>query len=110
MVAVVFMSVIVRMGVIGQRLVVFMTVMPQLRFVEQKEKHQAHQKHREQIVGTGLTLKRLGHEVHKSRGQERARGQAQHVLGVTREQRKAQKRRHPHTAHARDHGAQQNRQ
>jgi len=104
------MSVIVRMGVIGQRLVVFMTVVPQLRFVEQKEKHQAHQKHREQIVGTGLTLKRLGHEVHKSRGQERACGQAQHVLGVTREQRKAQKRRHPHTAHARDHGSQQNRQ
>ncbi|MNT41137.1 hypothetical protein D3C72_1774900 [compost metagenome] len=66
----------------GLGVAVFMPVVPQLGLVEQEEEHHAHQQGGKQVVGAGLAFKRLGQQVHKGRGQQGARRQAQQVLGA----------------------------
>jgi hypothetical protein len=90
----------------GRRVVVvFVPVVPQLGLVQQEEEHQPHQQREEQVVGTGLALERLGQQVHEGGGQQGARGQAQHVLGVARQCAKTQGRGNPHAADAGGQGA-----
>jgi hypothetical protein len=79
-------------------MVVLMPVVPELGFVEQKEEDQPNQQGQEQIVRTGLALKGLGQQVHKGRGQQRPSRQTEHVLGVARQNTKAQQGCKPHAA------------
>ena len=83
-------------------------VVPQLGFVEQEEKHQAGQQQRKQLLRTGLAFERLGQQVHERGGQQSTRRQAQHVLGVARQNAEAQQRRQPDAAHTSRDGACQN--
>ena len=59
---------------------VLMPVVPQLRLVEQKEKHQPHEQSGKEIVGARLALKRLGQQVHERSGQQGTGRQTQKVL------------------------------
>ena len=91
---------------------VLMPVVPQLRLVEQKEKHHAHQQRGKQVVCARLAFKRLGQEVHEGGGQQRAGCQAQQVLGphavVAPTQAHAhQKGCRPHAANPRSQGGDQ---
>ncbi|OQC02705.1 MAG: hypothetical protein BWX79_02764 [Alphaproteobacteria bacterium ADurb.Bin100] len=100
----------VLMGVVMRRrgrhlVVVFVPVVPQLGLVQQEEEHQPHQQGEEQVVGTGLALERLGQQVQEGGGQQGARGQTQHVLGVARQCAKAQGRGNPDAADAGGQGA-----
>ena len=79
---------------------VLVAVVPQLGFVQQKEKNQTRQQSHEQIMGTGLTLKGLGQQMHEGRGQKRARRHAEHVLGVTGQHAKTQQCRDPDASNA----------
>jgi hypothetical protein len=67
-----------------------MTVVPEFGFVEQKEKHQAHEQNREQGFGLQIRLngqlKGLREQTHEGRGEQRASGQTQKVLGETAQQ------------------------
>ena len=108
-VVVVVVVVSVIMGLIGRHgMVVFMPVVPQLGFVEQKEKDQPHQQRHEQIMRTGLALECLRQQVHEGGGQQGPRRQAEHVLGVARQHAKAQQRRQPHAANTGGQGSHQN--
>ena len=78
----------------------FMPVVPQFRLVKQKEKHQTNQQRRKQRLRADLAFKRFGQQVHKSGGQQRARGQAKHVLRVFGHQAKAKRSCQPHAANA----------
>ena len=89
--------------------VVLMAVVPQLGFVEQKEKHQPAQQHGKEVVGTGLALEGFGQQMQKSRGHEGACGQAQHVLGKPGQHGKAQGGSKPDAAYAGGDGSHQNR-
>ena len=100
----------VLMGVVMRRrghhlVVVFMPVVPQLGLVQQEEEHQPHQQGEEQVVRAGLALDRLGQQMQKGGGQQRACRHAQHVLGVTRQHTKAQGCGDPHAADAGGQGA-----
>ncbi|MCY1555571.1 hypothetical protein D9M68_922470 [compost metagenome] len=95
--------------IVTMAVVVLMAVVPELRLVEQKEKHQARQQRGKQLLRAGLALQRLGQQVHESRGHQRAGGQAEHVLGVARQHGKAQKSRQPDAAHASGDGSDQDR-
>ena len=86
----------------------FMSVMPQLSFVEQKEKHQASQQCGKQIVGAGLTFKSLRQQVHEGRGQQGARSKAQHMLGIFSQNAKAEYRRQPDATDTSSQGTQNN--
>ena len=88
--------------------VVLMAVVPQLGLVEQKEKDQPHQQRGKQLLRADRAFKRFGQQVQESRGQQRAGGQAQHVLCVARQQAKAEQRGQPHTANAGSHRSHQN--
>ena len=81
---------------------VLMAVVPQLGLVEQEEKHQPDQQAGKQRLNTGLAFKSLGQQVHESRRQQSAGGQAEHVLGVTGQYAKAQKRCKPDATNAGD--------
>ena len=61
-------------------MVVLMPVVPQLRFIQQKEEHQAHQQGCKQAIGTRLAFESLGQEVHEGGGQKCSGSQAQEVL------------------------------
>ena len=65
-------------------MVMLVAVVPEFGLVEQKEKDQAGQQCREQLVCTDLAFKSLRQQVHEGRGQERTGRQTEHVLGVTR--------------------------
>ena len=91
-------------------LVVFVAVVPKLCLVEQKKEHQAGQQQCKQLLRTGLALERLGQQVHERGGQQGARCQAQHVLGVAGEHCKAEQGGQPDTAHTGCHRADQNRE
>jgi len=67
----------------GRRVVVFMAVVPEFGLVEQEKEHQADQQRHEQAVRRNLALEGFGQQVQKGRAHQRARSQAQHVLGVT---------------------------
>ena len=90
-------------------MMMFVPVMPQLGLVQQEEEHQADQQRHEEAFGTRLALKRFGQQVHKSRGQQGPRSQAEHVLGVARQHAKTQQGSQPHAANASDQCADQNR-
>ena len=87
--------------------VVLMPVVPQLGFVEQKEKHQAAQQHGKQLVRARLALERLGQQVHERGGHQGAGRQAEHVLRVAPQHGKAQGRSEPHAADAGGNGSDQ---
>jgi hypothetical protein len=86
----------------------FVSMVPKLGFVEQKEKHQTHQQAQKQLMGTGLALEGLGQQMQKSRGHQSPSGQAQHVLGVAAQNAKAQPSRHPNAANTGHQSAHQN--
>jgi hypothetical protein len=90
-------------------MVVLMAVVPQLRFVEQKEKHQPNQQRQKKVFGCSLALKGFWQQVHEGRGQQGTCGQAQHVLGVTRQRAKTQSGSKPNTADSGSQRAEQNR-
>ena len=92
----------------GIGLVVFVAVVPQLGLVEQEKKHQTGQQQCKQLLRAGLALERLGQQVHERGGQQGARRQTQHVLGVTGEHCKTQQSGQPDTAHTGGHRADQN--
>ena len=46
-------------------MVVFVSVVPELGLVQQEKEHQADQQRREQSLGAGLALERLGQQVHE---------------------------------------------
>ena len=56
----------------------------------------------------GLAFKGLGQQVHKSRGQQRASGQAEHVLGVACQYAKAKYSGQPDAANAGSQGSHHN--
>jgi hypothetical protein len=91
-------------------MVVFMPVVPELGFVEQKEKHQAQKQGHEQGMWADIALESLGHQVQKRRGQQSACGQAEHVLGVTAEHPETEPSGQPNAANACRQSSQQNRQ
>ena len=98
----------VRMGVIVPMVVMrmamggpmFMAVVPQLGFVQQKEKHQPQQQRQKQIAGRDCTLKSLWQQLHERCGQQGPCGQTQHVLGVATHHTVAEPCGHPHAANA----------
>ena len=99
--------------IVGLNLVVFMSVVPQLGFVEQKEKHQPHQQDSKQGLGRHASrhrlLERLWQQTHKGCGKQSAGRQAQQMLGKPREQGISQQSSQPHTADASDQGTDQDR-
>jgi hypothetical protein len=105
-------TVAVRVAMRVPMVAVLMPVVPQLGFVEQKEKHHAHQQGGKQVVRARLAFKGLGQQVHKSRGQQCARRQAQKVLGADAIMAPTQAHAHqkgcsPHTANPRSQGGDQ---
>jgi hypothetical protein len=88
--------------------VVLMAVVPQLGFVEQKEKHQPHQQRQKQLMGTGFAFESFGQQMQKRGGHQGTGGHAQHVLGIATEDAKTQPSRHPDTANACHQSAYQN--
>ena len=105
-VMVMVMGMVARVPVVDM-LVVLMAVVPQLGLVQQEKEHQPHQQREKQVVRTRLTFKGLGQQVHEGRGHQRTCSQAQHVLGVARQNAKAQCRGQPHTADTGDQGSDQ---
>ena len=87
-------------------LVVLMAVVPQLGFVEQKEKNQPRQQDDEQLFSTRLAFKRLWQQVHEGGGQQRACRQTEHVLGVAGQSAKTQGCCHPNAANTGSQGGQ----
>ena len=81
------------------------SVVPQLRLVEKKEKYQSCQQHLEQIRGTRLAFKRFRQQMHKRGGQQGTRCQTEHMLGVFGQYAKAEQRSQPHAADASDQGS-----
>ena len=73
-------------------MMMFMSVMPQLGFVQQKEKHQAKQQRHEQAFGPRLALKRLGQQMQERGAHQRTRSQAEHVLRVAGQHAKTKQR------------------
>jgi hypothetical protein len=65
------MSVIVMRLVSMRRraVVVLVAVVPELGFVQEKEKDQPDQKHQKQIMGAGLAFKRFGQQMHEGGSQ-----------------------------------------
>ena len=88
--------------------VVLVPVVPQLCLVQQKKEHNTHQKQREQLVGAGFAFKSFGQQVKKSGGQQSTRRQAEHVLGVARQNAQSQSTSQPDAADTSHHGAGQN--
>ncbi len=88
--------------------VVLMAVVPQLGFVEQKEKNQPHQQRQKQLMGTGFAFESFGQQMQKRGGHQGTGGHAQHVLGIATEDAKTQPSRHPDTANACHQCAHQN--
>ena len=93
------MMMFVTMG-IAMVATVLVPMVPKLGLVQQKKEHQPSQQRRKQRLRSDPAFKSLGQQVHEGRGQQRARCQAEHVLGVTRQNAKAQHRCQPHTAYA----------
>jgi len=89
-------------------MVMLVAVVPELGLVEQKEKDQADQQGRKELVRTDLAFKSLRQQVHESRGQERTGRQTEHVLGVTRQHTETQQGRQPNAAHPGQQGGGQN--
>jgi flagellar basal body-associated protein FliL len=104
------MMVTMMMAMVSIAMMVFMTVMPQLGFVEQEEKEQTKQQRDKQVVGFNASLEGFGQQVQKGCGEQSACSQTEHVLRVAAHNAKAEPRRKPHTANASGQGAQQNRQ
>jgi hypothetical protein len=61
---------------------VLVAVVPQFGLVEQEKEHQAASSVANSFLRAGLAFEGLGQQVHEAGGQQRAGGQAQHVLGV----------------------------
>ena len=89
-------------------MVVLMPVVPQLGFVEQKKENQPDQQGHEQLMRPDLAFKRFGQQMHEGRGQQGTGRQTEHVLRVTRQHTKAQRRRQPDAANASKQGSQHN--
>ena len=54
----------------------FMTVVPQLGFIEQKKEHQTRQQRAKQHLGANLAFESLGQQVHEGGGKQCTSGQA----------------------------------
>ncbi|MNT18832.1 hypothetical protein D3C72_1540550 [compost metagenome] len=67
-------------ALLGRRVAVFVAMVPKLGLVQQKEEDQSQQQGHEQGLGIDLALERLGQQMHKGRGQQSARRQAEQVL------------------------------
>ena len=85
-----------------------MTVVPKFRLVQQKEKDQTHQQGHEQMTWRRARPKGLGQQMQKSRRQERASGQAEHVLLKSAQQSFGQHIGDKNTAHTTHEGAENN--
>lgn len=97
------MSVLVRVFLTGRMRMpmrMLMPVVPQLSLVEQKEKHHTQEQGEKQLLRRRARFKRFWQQVHERRCQQGPGCQAQHVLGVARQQAIGQHRRDQHAAQA----------
>ena len=106
------MTVSLGVGMVMMRIamVMFMTMVPQLCFVEQKEKQQAHQQRNKQVVWLDACIKGFRQKMQKGSGQQCTCSQTEHVLRVATQYTKAEPGGKPDTANACSQGPQQNRQ
>jgi hypothetical protein len=87
-------------------MVMLMAVVPEFSLVEQEEKNQAAQHRGQQPGGRHIAFKRFGQKQGKGGGQQGARRQAEHVLGVAGQQAKAQQSGKPNAADTGQRGGQ----
>ena len=99
------LMVVVLMVMVRLVMVMLMAVVPQLGFVEQKEKHQADQQGGEQGLRRNVRFKSLGQQMHESRGQQSTCSQTEQMLREPTQERPGQQRCQQDTAHTRAQSA-----
>ena len=87
--------------------IIAVRVTPDGDFFEHKETENTCQQDGKNLVRREPQFERFGQQMQKGRGQQSAGGHAQHMLGVTRHEAKAQCSRHPYAADAGDQGTHQ---